>query len=147
MYHSQHDLKFDGLNVLWEKRVNWKTLNPEEDSDDESEESDDEDEEARIPTATAAAAAAAAFYHPTFHTAGDGFVATTRNDLIAAESGIVNGSARQQFEKLQDVLAKHLQIMYREGKLQWPKIRKYCESDEHNTGPRMNFPRPTGGGV
>ena len=34
-----------------------------------------------------------------------------------------------QHEKLKIFLANHLQIMYREGKLRWPKYRKEIENN------------------
>ena len=46
---------------------------------------------------------------------------------------------RQQFEKLQLMLANHLQLMHAKGRFRWPRKRSQIES-KFNTLPRVHFP-------
>lgn len=126
MFHNLI-LRHDGLDRLWEDDVNWDTINPvgEDDSGEEPEED--------------VAATAASFYVPTVHTPAT-FEPSLLRDLLPAEERQPGQlGAAQDFNTLRDHLANHLSIMYKEGKLRWPKTRKIIE-ERFNRTPRSDFP-------
>ena len=114
-------LNQDGLDTLWESEVNWKTLNPKGEAEvaDDSSELDD-------------------VYHPIFHDSTT-FVPRHIADLIPEERIDFRNPEKQKFEKLQMLLANHMQLMYKQGKLRWPKQRSQI-AKEFNEDPRREFP-------
>jgi hypothetical protein len=116
-------LRDDGLDKLWEDKVNWETLNPDKENDDASDDFDPVVDE---------------FYTPVYH--GDDFVPAYVHELIPAADVRVYDYDFHCFQKLRMLLANHLQLTYRRGELRWPKTRKEIIDNLHNTLPRINFP-------
>ncbi len=114
-------LRDDGLDKLWEDKVNSATLDPNKENDDASDDFD---------------AVLDEFYTPIYH--GDDFVPSYVHELIPDADVRVYDS--QCFHKLRSLLANHLQLTYRRGELRWPKTRKEIIDSMHNTLPRINFP-------
>ena len=112
-------LKEDGLDTLWESGVNWTTLNPAGEEAPEDVEADP-------------------VYRPVVHDPAT-FVPKRIADLIPQREIDRCHPQRQQFERLQLMLANHLQLMYRRGRLRWPKMRSEIEA-RFNTLPRAHFP-------
>ena len=116
-------LQFDGLDRLWEANVNWGSINPTNNAQNNNEINVGND------------------YNPIIHN-HDTFVPTYVHDLIP-ESDIHSYESieKVQHNKLKKMLANHLQIMYREGKLRWPKYRKECSNNYiANEVVRINMP-------
>ena len=80
---------------------NWHKIDPN--GNEEDDEEDDEDME---------------FYRPTMHNP-ETFVPTYVHDLIPHAERREFMGPKEDFEKLRDLLANHLQILYREGKLRY----------------------------
>jgi hypothetical protein len=105
-------LEFDGLDSLWEDNVNWDTLNPQQDEEYDEDGNIDEINEC--------------IYTPVQHNPNT-FTPLYAGDLIPLNE--IHAYDSENNEKLQHdtlkiLLANHLQIMYREGKVRWPKHRK-----------------------
>jgi hypothetical protein len=117
-------LRHDGLDKLWEENVNWDRLNSEADEDFDEKEANK------------------AYYVPTF---GDNHEVSV-HDLLVGSGDIINEHddvQRKTHFKLKELLANHLQIMYRTGKLRWPKTRSAVEAENlyrTNVLIRENFP-------
>ena len=92
-------LKHDGLDTLWEDGLNWNKIDPNGNEDED--EVEDEDIQP---------------YQPTMHDPAT-FVPTYVHDLIPPEERREYLGEKEDFEKLRDLLANHLQILYREGGL------------------------------
>ena len=125
-------LKFDGLDTLWEDNINWNTLNPvggDNEHENNSEEEDNEEDNS--------------IYVATHHDENS-FVPVFAHNLI--DSSDVHAYETIDDEKLQHdmlkrLLSNHLQIMYRTGKLRWPKYRKEVEDSYRvNNLIRENLP-------
>jgi hypothetical protein len=104
--------------------VNWHKINPQAEDSGDDEMGDDEADEMYVPKFHDPAT-----FNPTF--VGD---LLPEDELDSHDSG-----ERAAFKKMQVMAANHLQIMYREGKLRWPRTRKEIEK-KYSTQPRLNFP-------
>lgn len=114
-------LAHDGLDKLWEEDVNWSTLNPHNNNGD-SNDNEDTVEDYN--------------YTPILHD-DENFKPVYVDSLI--EGLDVSIQRKLEFKTLRDLLANHLQIMYQQGLLRWPKTRQYIE-DKHNKDVREQFP-------
>ena len=94
-------LRYNGLDRLWEDEINWNNLDPN--GNDNNDDADAHDE-----------------YVPVIHSEAT-FVPTYVH-LIPIADRTPYQQDRQDFQTLQTLLANHLQIMYCEGKLRWPKL-------------------------
>lgn len=112
-------LKEDGLDTLWESGVNWKTLHPAGEEAPEEVEADP-------------------VYHPIVHDPAS-FIPKRIADLIPQREIDRCHPQRQQFGRLQLMLANHLQLMYGRGRLRWPKMRSEIQP-RFNALPRIHFP-------
>lgn len=120
-------LESDGLDRLWEDGVNWDTLNPvvdDNDSDNESNDSANNNNDNEV------------MYTVTQHNP-DTFRPIYADALIpieASHSYDMDGETdeKEKHNNLKNLLANHLQYMYREGMLRWPRYRKDTQSQENN---------------
>jgi hypothetical protein len=103
-------LSHDGLDRLWEDEASWNRCDREE----ENEEEDDDDEQIYIPVVHDPLTFQPLYIHDLI----------SLNDVAPYED-----PDKIAHYKLKCMLANHLQIMYREGKLRWPKHRKQVDSD------------------
>ena len=60
------------------------------------------------------------------------------HDLIPIDERLKYNTEVQAHERLRDLLANHLQIVYQEGSLRWPRTRREID-DSHNVRPRVAF--------
>ena len=120
-------LEHDGLDRLWEDGANWEALNPNNDIIDETN-----------------TIISDYIYSFTVHDP-DTFIPVYAHDLIP-ENEIHSYDNNENNESVQHdilkrLLANHLQIMYREGKVRWPKHRKDAiDNFRVNELVRLNLP-------
>jgi hypothetical protein len=115
-------LTYDGLDVLWENDVNWGTLNP----------ADGDEVDIEEPTDS---------YSPVLHD-DNNFTPTYVHDLIPiGDRHSFEDAEKIDLVKLRELLANHLQLQYRSGKLRWPRTRKEISSTSTlSRAIRENFP-------
>jgi hypothetical protein len=78
------------------------------------------------------------YYLPTHHDPAT-FQPTYVHDLIPVAERREHLGEKEDYEYMQNLLANHLQIMYRDGRLRWPKTRSEI-AKAHNDLPRAAFP-------
>lgn len=112
-------LKHDGLNKLWENKVNWKNINPlgeEEPVEEETVENDNVE-----------------FVQPVQHNIDRTFIPM----FVESAFGVL--SEIDAFEKMQALLTNHLNYTYKKGLLMWPRRRSEISVDYNNL-PRTHYP-------
>jgi hypothetical protein len=113
-------LRYDGLDVLWEKDVNWDRIDPNGNDDDDD--------------------VVDWVYLPTFHDPA-AFVPTYTADTIAPADVRMFDREGQVFKHFQNMIARHLHFSYRAEALRWPKTQKdILDRDFFNNQPRIGFP-------